>query len=59
MYEINIIKLRKRVNIILGKEKKDYETDGVIFFYIYLIGEEMDVIRSIGIFELEIDDIAE
>ncbi len=56
IYEINIIKLRKRVNIILGKEKKDYETDGVIFFYVYLIGEEMDVIRSIGIFELEKKD---
>ena len=36
VYEVNILKLHDRVNIILGKERRDYIEDSVIFFNIYL-----------------------
>ena len=52
IYELNIVKLHRRVNIILGKKRKEYLDDKIISFHIYLVNKEYEVEKCIGIFEM-------
>lgn len=56
VYEVNVVKYHKRVNIILGKENNDYENEKVIYYNIYLLNDDDSIRNKIGVFELSPSD---